>query len=188
MRRVWPPAALLAAALGVWELVERAAQVPGYLFPAPSAVAASLGSDAGLLASATLVTVREVVLGFLLAVVLALALAVLLHFSAALRRALLPILVLSQAVPTVVLAPVRIGVMAEPREAFHQLAGERFVDGELPSGERERTLRPQRDISAVAIRPAADGEWRRVEQRIDRAKCEARHARIGTLPQQQIEQ
>ena len=106
MSRVWPPAVLLAASIGVWEFVVRAAHVPDYLFPAPSAVASSLGADAGLLASATLVTVREVLLGYLLAVVLALTIAVLLHFSAALRRALLPILVLSQTVPTVVLAPV----------------------------------------------------------------------------------
>ena len=105
MRRVWP-LTLLAAAVGVWEVVVRAAQVPDYLFPAPSAIASALGSDAGLLASATLVTLREVVLGYLLAVALALALAVLLHFSDALRRALLPILVLSQTVPTVLLAPV----------------------------------------------------------------------------------
>ena len=100
------PLTLLAAAVGVWELVVRAAHVPDYLVPAPSAIASTLGSDAGLLASATLVTLREVVLGYLLAVALALALAVLLHFSDALRRALLPILVLSQTVPTVVLAPV----------------------------------------------------------------------------------
>ena len=105
MRRLWP-LTLLAAAVGVWEFVVRAAQVPDYLFPAPSAIASALGSDAGLLASATLVTRREVVLGYLLAVALALALAVLLHFSDALRRALLPILVLSQTVPTVLLAPV----------------------------------------------------------------------------------
>ena len=105
MRRLWP-LTLLAAAVGVWELVVRAAHVPDYLVPAPSAIASTLGSDAGLLASATLVTLREVVLGYLLAVALALALAVLLHFSDALRRALLPILVLSQTVPTVVLAPV----------------------------------------------------------------------------------
>ncbi|MGZ8715783.1 MAG: ABC transporter permease [Gaiellaceae bacterium] len=105
MRRLLP-LTLLAAAVGVWELVVRAAQVPDYLFPAPSAIASALGSDAGLLASATLVTLREVVLGYVLAVVLALALAVVLHFSDALRRALLPILVLSQTVPTVLLAPV----------------------------------------------------------------------------------
>jgi putative hydroxymethylpyrimidine transport system permease protein len=98
--------ALLASAVGLWELVVRAAGVPDYLFPAPSAVAGALGTNAGLLWSATLVTLREVVLGYLLAVAVALALALALHFSAALRRALLPILVLSQTVPTVVLAPV----------------------------------------------------------------------------------
>jgi putative hydroxymethylpyrimidine transport system permease protein len=106
MKRLLPPLLLLAAAVGIWQLVVRAAAVPDYLFPAPTVVAASLHSDAGLLAHATLVTVREVVLGFVLAVVAAFLLAVLIHFSAALRRALLPILVLSQTVPTVVLAPV----------------------------------------------------------------------------------
>jgi putative hydroxymethylpyrimidine transport system permease protein len=106
MSRLLPPLGLLAAAVGLWELVVRAAHVADYLFPAPSAVASALGSDRGLLASATLVTLREVVLGYLLAVGLALALAVVLHFSAALRRALLPILVLSQTVPTVLLAPI----------------------------------------------------------------------------------
>lgn len=106
MKRIGPPLVLLAAAVGVWELVVRAASVPDYLFPAPSAVASSLARDAGLLGPATLVTLREVVLGYLLAVAAALLLAVALHFSAALRRALLPILVLSQTVPTVLLAPI----------------------------------------------------------------------------------
>jgi len=106
MRRWWPPLLLLAAGVGVWELVVWAADVPDYLFPAPSAVASSLGDDAGLLGDATLVTLREIVLGYLLAVAVALAIAVVLHFSTALRRALLPLLVLSQTVPTVLLAPI----------------------------------------------------------------------------------
>jgi putative hydroxymethylpyrimidine transport system permease protein len=106
MSRVWPPLALLAAALGVWELAVRAAHVPDYLFPAPTAVASSLADNAGVLGRATLVTVREIVLGYLLAVAAAVAIAVVLHFSAALRRALLPLLVLSQTVPAVLLAPI----------------------------------------------------------------------------------
>jgi putative hydroxymethylpyrimidine transport system permease protein len=106
VRRAWPPLLLLAAAVGAWQLVVRVEHVPDYLFPAPSAVAASFGSDAGLLGSATLVTLREIVLGYLLAVAVALAIAVLLRFSGTLRRALLPILVLSQTVPTVLLAPI----------------------------------------------------------------------------------
>lgn len=106
MRRWLPPLLLLAAAVGLWELVVRAAHVQDYLFPTPTAVARSLWDDRSLLASATGVTVREVVLGYLLALAVGLALAVALHFSAALRRALLPVLVLSQTVPTVVLAPI----------------------------------------------------------------------------------
>jgi putative hydroxymethylpyrimidine transport system permease protein len=97
---------MLAAAVAVWELVVRAAHVPDYLFPAPSAVGSSLSDDASLLARATLVTMREIVLGYLLALALALAIAVVLHFSAVLRRSLLPILVISQTVPTVLLAPI----------------------------------------------------------------------------------
>jgi putative hydroxymethylpyrimidine transport system permease protein len=92
--------------VGLWELIVRAAHVPDYLFPTPSAVASSLAADSGLLGRATLVTVREIVLGYLFAVAVALLIAILLHFSAALRRALLPILVLSQTVPTVLLAPI----------------------------------------------------------------------------------
>jgi putative hydroxymethylpyrimidine transport system permease protein len=106
MRRLWPPLAVLAAAVGIWELAVRAAGVPDYLFPAPSAVASSLGGDAGLLWDAALVTVREIVLGYLLAVAIGLAIAIALHFSEVLRRALLPLLVLSQTMPVVLLAPI----------------------------------------------------------------------------------
>jgi putative hydroxymethylpyrimidine transport system permease protein len=106
VRRIWPPLALLAAAVGLWELVVRAAHVPEYLFPSPTDVASSLADDAGLLGRATLVTLREMLLGYLLAVAVAVAVAVVLHFSSPLRQALLPILVLSQTVPTVLLAPI----------------------------------------------------------------------------------
>src|SRR5262249_3369387 len=106
VRKWLPPLVLLAAAVGIWELVVRAASVPDYVFPAPSAVARPLAGDSGLLARATAVAVREIVLGYLIAVAVALALAVVIHWSAVVRRALLPILVVSQTVPTVVLAPV----------------------------------------------------------------------------------
>jgi len=106
MKRWLPSVVLLAGLIGVWQLVVWAADVPDYLFPAPSAVAAALRDDAGVLGDATAVTAREMVLGFLLAVAIGLAFGVLLHFSTILRRALLPLLVVSQTVPTVVLAPI----------------------------------------------------------------------------------
>ncbi len=106
MRRAWPTVLLLVAIVGLWELAVWATAVPDYIFPAPTAVARSLVTDAGLLASAAAVTLREVVFGYLLALALALALAVVLHASTILRRAFLPLLVLSQTVPTVLLAPI----------------------------------------------------------------------------------
>jgi len=106
MKKLLPPVALLVGLIALWELVVRAADIPDYLFPAPSAVAAALRDDSGVLWDATLVTAREMLLGYLLAVAAGLGLAVALHFSTVLRRALLPLLVLSQTVPTVVLAPV----------------------------------------------------------------------------------
>lgn len=106
MKRWLPPLLLMAAGIGLWELVVRATSTPDYLFPTPSAVARAFSTDVGVLGPATLVTAREVVLGYLLAVAVGLTLAVALHFSNALRRALLPLLVLSQTVPTVLLAPI----------------------------------------------------------------------------------
>ena len=107
MRRVaqaWPSLVLLVGSVAFWELSVRLAHVPDYLFPSPVAVARSLRDDVHLLADATVVTLREVVAGYLVGV--ALVIAVVLHFSSALRRALLPLLLLSQAVPTVLLAPI----------------------------------------------------------------------------------
>jgi ABC-type nitrate/sulfonate/bicarbonate transport system permease component len=89
------PAALFVLLIGLWEAVVRLFDVQDYVFPAPTAVARSLYDDRGLLASATGVTVREVALGYLLAVGGALLLAIVLHFFPALRRALLPLLILS---------------------------------------------------------------------------------------------
>jgi putative hydroxymethylpyrimidine transport system permease protein len=106
VKRWAPPLLLLVALIVLWELVVRAADVPDYLFPAPSAVASALRDDADVLRDATLVTAREMLLGYLLAVAIGLGLAVLLHFSTLVRRALLPLLVVSQTVPTVVLAPI----------------------------------------------------------------------------------
>jgi putative hydroxymethylpyrimidine transport system permease protein len=118
MRRLGPSLLLLAAAVGVWQLAVDATATPGYLFPTPVEVGSSLVHDRGLLASAAAVTVREVAVGYLLAVGLGLGLAILIHFSSALRRALLPLLVVSQTVPMVVLAPILailLGYGVEPK-------------------------------------------------------------------------
>jgi putative hydroxymethylpyrimidine transport system permease protein len=101
-----PPLALLAAAIGGWEALARLGGVENYLLPAPSEVAQALVDDRHLLLSDTWVTGREVLLGFLLALALGVAIAIALHFSTVLRRTLYPIVIASQAVPVIVIAPI----------------------------------------------------------------------------------
>ena len=80
--------------------------IPNYLLPAPSDVARALVDERGQLASAALVTLREMLAGFAAAVAFGLAAAVGLHLSDAARRAVYPLLVASQSVPVVAIAPV----------------------------------------------------------------------------------
>ena len=110
MRRVlrdWgPPVVLLALLVGGWELAARLGWVEDYLLPAPSEVARALVEDRDVLLPDAWVTAQEVLLGFAIALAVGVAVAVALHLSPMLRRALYPIVVASQAVPIVVIAPI----------------------------------------------------------------------------------
>ncbi len=106
VRRALPPAILLIALLGAWELYVDLGGVDSLVLPAPHAVASSLWNDRSLLWSNFLVTAQEVLLGSALAVVLGFVLAVAIRFSNTLRAALYPLLIGSQAVPVVIFAPV----------------------------------------------------------------------------------
>ena len=93
--------------LGIWEFISRDGLVAVYVLPAPDQVITELWNDWGsVLRSATWVTFQEMFLGFLIAVVLGIGIAVLLHWSKVIRRALYPLLIASQAIPVVVLAPI----------------------------------------------------------------------------------
>jgi putative hydroxymethylpyrimidine transport system permease protein len=103
-RRTLPPLLLLASLLGVWELYVDLGGADPLVLPPPHQIASSLFDDRSLLWSNFLVTAKEVLLGILVAVVAALGLAVAIHFSPTLRRAVYPLLVASQAIPFPIIA------------------------------------------------------------------------------------
>jgi NitT/TauT family transport system permease protein/putative hydroxymethylpyrimidine transport system permease protein len=111
-RTILAPAILLVVLLGAWELAARwdlladLLSVKDYLIPAPTQIAEALWEERELLAEDAWVTLREVVAGFALALVAGVAMAVAMHLSPLVRRTLYPLLVASQTVPIVVLAPV----------------------------------------------------------------------------------
>ena len=101
-----PAIAITLAAIGLWELIVRVAHVPEYLIPTPSEVAADFKSDWSVLEPNLVVTLREIALGFAISVVAGVGLAVLLHLSPTMRRAVYPLLIGSQTIPIIVLAPI----------------------------------------------------------------------------------
>ncbi len=103
--RVVAPALLGLALLGIWQLYATVGSVDDFILPAPTEVAQAMWQDRALLWDNLLVTAQEVGLGVLVALVLGFGLAVALHFSITLRRGTYPLLVASQAVPIVIIAP-----------------------------------------------------------------------------------
>lgn len=114
LRPAIAPAVLLAALIAAWEAAARwdvladALDVRDFLIPAPSDIAASLWEDRSLLADNAWVTLQEVVLGFAIAAVVGIGFAFLVHLSATARRAIYPLLVASQTIPIVAVAPILI--------------------------------------------------------------------------------
>lgn len=91
--------------LGGWEAYARLGSIDDFILPAPDQVASSLFHDRGLLWDNLLVTAQEVVLGLALALAAGALLALALHSFAPLRRAIYPLLVGTQAIPIVTIAP-----------------------------------------------------------------------------------
>ena len=97
--------ALALVLLGAWQLYAQLSGVDDFLLPAPTEVGTALVDDRALLWDSFVVTAGEIVLGLLLALGGALALAVAVHLSPTLRRAVYPLLVASQTVPIPIIAP-----------------------------------------------------------------------------------
>ncbi|WP_309121625.1 ABC transporter permease [Paenibacillus sp.] len=104
-RAFLPPAAAALLFLGAWETIARLEWFPPFLFPGPLAVAAAFLENPAIVFSHMGSTLVIAVVGYALGAVVGLAVAFALHLSPLLRRAVAPLLLLSQNVPTIVLAP-----------------------------------------------------------------------------------
>jgi len=112
VKRLLLPAAVLVALVAAWQVaassgfLASALNLEDFLVPSPSQIASTLWSDRSLLADNAWVTLREVLLGFGLALACGLAFALVLHLSETLRRAFYPLVVASQTIPIIAVAPI----------------------------------------------------------------------------------
>jgi putative hydroxymethylpyrimidine transport system permease protein len=112
VRRWLLPALLLAALIGAWQLaastgaIADALSLEDFLVPSPAEIASSLWENRSLLAENAWVTLREMLLGILCALAVGVGFAILMHRWRVLRDAAYPLIVASQTIPIVVIAPI----------------------------------------------------------------------------------
>ena len=95
----------IALLVVIWQLIVVLTDQPATTLPSPMAVAESIRNNAKFLWEATLVTAGEILIGFLLALLVGNAIAVMISLSKFAERLLYPVLVLLNTVPKVALAP-----------------------------------------------------------------------------------
>lgn len=112
MKHWLPPLVLLAALIGLWQVAASTGLLAdlfgleSFLVPSPAEIASVLWNDRSILTENARVTAIEIVAGFLVALAAGVAIAVLFHFSGLFRRAGYPLVVASQTIPVIVIAPV----------------------------------------------------------------------------------
>ena len=99
------PAGFFIALLAVWEAVSRLNAVPAFILPAPSMVIVTLFTEFEVMSGHILITLYETLTGFLISVILSILIAVLMDSIPVVRKTLYPLLVISQTVPIIILAP-----------------------------------------------------------------------------------
>jgi putative hydroxymethylpyrimidine transport system permease protein len=105
IRRIWPSLLLLVVVVLIWQGVASLPSIDNLTLASPVETWHSLVRDHALLFSEAGVTAVEVVVGLAISVAIGVALAVAMHLLRPLRDAAYPLLLASQAIPIVVLAP-----------------------------------------------------------------------------------
>ncbi|MGP6089230.1 ABC transporter permease [Antarctobacter jejuensis] len=108
LRFIFPALVLVAGFLGGWEAYVHLSGASPLILPAPSDIANGLWVERAAFARHAGATLQVACIGFGLSVLFAFVLSVLLHFAGWLRRGLMPLLIGSQTVPIVALAPLMV--------------------------------------------------------------------------------
>ena len=100
------PAVIFLGLIGLWQLVVSTTGVAAFILPGPWPVAAAVAAHWSELLSHAAITASEILLGLLLGTLLGMASALFISAVRPARRWLMPVLVVSQAIPVFALAPI----------------------------------------------------------------------------------
>jgi ABC-type nitrate/sulfonate/bicarbonate transport system permease component len=102
---ILPAVIALCVLIAAWEIYCHVSGIGAATLPAPSQVIVQAWNNREALWSNTIPTIRATLLGFSLAIISAFVLSVAVDFSPLLRRMLFPLLIISQTLPLVAIAP-----------------------------------------------------------------------------------
>jgi NitT/TauT family transport system permease protein len=112
------PVLLMFLILAAWEALVRLLEVPTFVLPTPTQIVAAIFLDRAIIFSQLKVTLFEILSGYLLAAVVGFCLSLAILYSNAFRRGVLPLIVASQTIPVIAIAPILViwfGYNAAPR-------------------------------------------------------------------------
>lgn len=104
-KSVWPPLMAVILFLAVWQIAVPLFHIEKWILPSPADITKEAIAEAASLSQHTWATVQLTLLGFLIGTAVGLLTAMLLHLVPFLKSALYPLLILSQNIPTIALAP-----------------------------------------------------------------------------------
>lgn len=99
------PGSVLFLVLVMWEVVVRDTKIETWILPAPSAVLQSFWAGRDLIWQHGQQTIFETALGFGIAIIIGVVIATVIDLSEVLRKSIYPLLVISQTIPIIAVAP-----------------------------------------------------------------------------------
>lgn len=150
------PVGTIIGVLVIWQMAHMMGWLPEYMLPSPVQVAAAFINDFPLLMSHAGTTLYEAFAGLGIAVVLALILSALMERFDFLYKALNPILVLTQTIPTVAIAPLLVlwmGYETAPKITLVVIAGFFPLVVNLMDGYRSADTDAVRMMKAMGATP-----------------------------------
>ena len=99
------PAAALILLVLIWQLVCSVGNVPKYMLPSPADVIKAFGADGELMLSHARVTLTETFIGLFFGILIGFLMAVVMDRLSIVKKMLYPLIIVSQTIPTVAIAP-----------------------------------------------------------------------------------
>ncbi|SEU24021.1 ABC transporter permease [Paenibacillus sp. NFR01] len=107
-KQIWPPLVAVILFVAGWQVAVSAFHIESWILPSPGEIGSEFSGNASGLWEHTAATLRLTLIGFPIGTGVGFIVALLLHLLPWLKRALYPLLILSQNVPSIALGPLLI--------------------------------------------------------------------------------